>query len=430
MGSRRIRLGHAIVAAGMAFCLCTPVARAAGPDATRFGHAMEVGDLRAAARWLDEGLDPDFEADSLGTGLMIGAWEGNIPLMELFLSRGADINHVSRISEQALMLAAWKGHEHAVRWLVEHGAEVNRAGKQWSALHYATFAGHEGIFRFLLARGADVNARTTNDSTALMLTARQGHEDLARLLLQAGADPKPANDWGDTALTWAMSNRNLRIARLVAAALDAVPDAVTPPSFAEAVQAPPGTFAAPAGSVPAPPEIDDLLQRLRLAEAQRRPTKDLRRELFEAIARFKAEATPAATAAKQAAAPPKALVVTAKRAGAGRERAELVYDHANAVGAPESAGVSEILARIRQAQAQRKPVGELREALFAAVTRFKGERPALAEAQSRPSDVSEILQQLQQAEATGRPVEELRSALREAVERFKRAGPAPGEPAR
>ena len=384
MGGTRIRLGYAMAAMVTLLYLCVPLAHAAAPDATRFGHAMEVGDLRAATRWLDEGLDPDFEADSFGTGLMIGAWAGNIPLMELFFSRGADINHVSRISEQALMLAAWNGHGDAVRWLVEHGAQVNRAGKQWSALHYATFGGHQDIVRFLLDRGADVNARTTNDSTALMLTARQGHEDLARLLLQAGADPRPVNDWGDTALTWAMSNRNLRIARLVATAQDELPaDAATPPSFAEAVQAPPGTFAAPAGSVPAPPEIDDLLQKLRSAEARGQPTRDLRRELFEAIARFKEDGTPAAAAvaAKRAgnAALPKALVVTAKRASVGRERAEMVYDRSNAAGAPDSAGVSEILARIRQAQAKGKPVAELRSALREAIERFKKEGPAPGE---------------------------------------------------
>lgn len=383
MSSTRVRMGHAIVTVAL-FCLGAGLAGAAGPDATRFGHAMEIGDLRAATKWLDEGLDPDFEAASLGSGLMIGAWEGNIPLMELFHGRGANVNHVSRIGEQALMLAAIRGHDKAVRWLLEHGAEVDRAAKQWTALHYATFAGHEEIVRALLARGADVNARTPNDSTALMLTARQGHERLARLLLDAGADPKPINDWGDTALSWAMSNRNLRIARLVAAAADGVPaEAATSATFAQAVQAPPGTFAAPAGSLPAPQEIDDRLRGLRLAEARGEPTDAPRRALFEAIARFKADATPSAVASKpsRGARRPKALLVTAKRTGG--ERAELIYDKGkagDAVRAAESADVAEILAKIRQAQAQRKPVGELRNALREAVERYKSASPtAIAE---------------------------------------------------
>lgn len=367
-------LRHAALAAAL---MMAATAQAAPPDPVRFGNAMEVGDLRAAARWLAEGLDPDFEAHSLGTGLMIGAWEGNIPQMELFLGHGANINFVSRTGEQALLMAAWKGHANAVRWLVEHGADVNRTAKQWTALHYATFAGHETIVRYLLAQGADVNARTTNDSTALMLSAREGHEKLARLLLETGADPRPANDWGDTALTWAMGHRNLRIARLVSAALDALPlETAAPPSFAEAVKAPPETFPAPVGSVPAPPGIAAILEKLRAAELHGHPTKALRQSLHDAIARFKADLPPAVAATRRgnttATNPPKALVVTARRAEAGRERAEFVYGK-NAATPPHSADVSEILARIRQAQAQGKPVGELRQALRDAVERFKGE---------------------------------------------------------
>jgi hypothetical protein len=93
------------------FCLiafnCSAPAFAATPDPVRFGNTIEMGDLHAAGTWLDQGLDPDFTADRLGSGLMIGAWEGNIPMMELFLRHGADINFVNTAGEQALMLAAW-----------------------------------------------------------------------------------------------------------------------------------------------------------------------------------------------------------------------------------------------------------------------------------------------------------------------------------
>ena len=119
-----------------------PVRAADLPDATRFSIAIERGDLALAREWLDDGLAPDFEGGVIGTGLMIGAWEGNIPMMELFLSRGADINKVNSFGEQALLHATWKGRLEAVRWLVERGARLNREGKEWAALHYAAFAGH------------------------------------------------------------------------------------------------------------------------------------------------------------------------------------------------------------------------------------------------------------------------------------------------
>ena len=195
-----------------------PLRAATLPDAARFTVAIENGDLSAAREWLDAGLAPDFEGRVIGSGLMIAAWEGNVPMMELFVSRGADINKVNTVGEQALQHAAWKGHLPAVRWLVEHGASVNRQGKEWAALHYAVFAGHAEVVSYLLEQGADINALSTNGSTPLMMAAREGQETIAKRLLTAGARRDIVNEWGDDALRWAMRHNNLTIAREIAGA--------------------------------------------------------------------------------------------------------------------------------------------------------------------------------------------------------------------
>jgi hypothetical protein len=408
--------------AALALSVCASAALALPPDRTRFGVVIERGDLVTAEKWLDEGLDPDFEADRIGTGLMIGAWEGRIDIMDLFLRRGADIERVSRIDEQALQLAAWKGHLQAVKWLLARGAKVDRGGKHWSALHYAAFNGHDEIVRLLLAHGANVDARTTNDSTALMLAAREGHERIARALLDAGADPRPVNDWGETAFTWAMRYRNLRIAKLVAAAADAMPPEATPPSFAAAVSAPPESFGAPTRSLPAPPDVAAILDQIRAAEAQNQPTEALRESLHQAIARLKEGSSMMLVQERARPAAPKALVVTAKRGGAGAERAELVYENRGA-SAPGEREVGEALQAVLASQARGEPAPELRRALFDAVARFKGERPAVVEAKLESGSVGEIMERIREARAQGRPTEDLRRALREAVERFKRGEP-------
>ncbi len=288
---------------------------AALPDPVAFGVAVELGKVEAARGWLDEGLPPDAEADRIGSGLMIGAWEGNIAMMELFLSRGADIHHVNRHGEQALQLAAWRGQIESVRWLLDHGASVSRAGRAWSALHYAVFAGHDAVARLLMARGADINARAPNDATVLMMAAREGREDMARVLVAAGAGPRLKNDRGDTAFSWAMRNGNLRIASLVS----------PPEEFAEAVKAPPERYVPPRKSVPAPSEITRLLKQLREAEAAGQPTEALRQALMGAIDKFRREAKPADKAGLAGAkvSRGKALMITASRSGGG-ERAEVV----------------------------------------------------------------------------------------------------------
>ena len=225
------------------------------PDPVTFSIAIERGDLRLAREWLDAGLAPDFEGQAIGSGLMIGAWEGSIPMMELFHSRGADVNKVNRLGEQALLHAAWKGRTDAVRWLVEHGARLNRAGKEWSAVHYAAFAGHEEIVRYLLERGADANARSTNGSTPLMMAAREGHEEIATRLLSAGARTDIVNDWNEGAAQWAMRHNNVRIARLIAGA-----------EFAQMAARPPASNAPAVRSQPVPDRVDLLLAQARRLE--------------------------------------------------------------------------------------------------------------------------------------------------------------------
>lgn len=186
------------------------------PDRVTFSVAIERGDMAQARAWLDAGLPPDFEGDMIGSGLMIGAWEGSIPMMALFLERGADVNQVNAHGETALLHAAWKGQLAAVRWLLARGAQPNRPGKQWSALHYAAFAGHADIVSYLLAQGTDVNALSPNGSTPLMMAAREGKAAIATILLVGGAQGAIINDNGENAVRWAMRSNNVHIAREIA----------------------------------------------------------------------------------------------------------------------------------------------------------------------------------------------------------------------
>lgn len=362
-------------------CLALPPADgavAAPPDPVAFGAAVELGDVNAARRWLDEGLDPNMTADRIGTGLMIAAWEGNLAMMELFLTRGADVNATNRHGEQALQLAAWRGRTEAVRWLLDHGASINRVGKEWSALHYAVFAGHGEIARLLMERGAEINARAPNDATVLMMAAREGREELARRLIDAGADPRLTNDRGDTALSWAMRYGNLRIAKLVSSSA----------LFSQAVQAPPEDFGPARKSVPAPPDIGDLLEKLRLAEAGGKPTAALRQALMEAIDRFRKESTPLVAKGKKkrsGVGQRPMLLITASRASGG-ERVELVSGE----------------------QKKTEPAAPETPA-----------RRSWNYDEGRLVELTDAMRQLQEAEQLGRPTAQLRRAVQEAYQRMK-----------
>jgi hypothetical protein len=246
--SRRIVWRHstsALAALCVALLLALGGADAAAvapPDPATYGARLEAGDVAKAREWLAAGLDPDTVADRIGTGLMIGAWTGDLEMMKLYLARGADVNKANAVGEQALMHAAWRGNLAAVDLLLASGARVNNAPMRWSALHYAVFAGHRDVMARLLERGADIDARSTNGSSVLMMAVYEGHEALARELLARGADRSVKNDRGDGALEWAFKFRRLGIARLVASR----------DQFAAAANRPAASWGAPVRSVAQP----------------------------------------------------------------------------------------------------------------------------------------------------------------------------------
>lgn len=336
----------------------TTVRAAELPDAAGFSVAIERGDLALAREWLDAGLSPDFEGRVIGTGLMIGAWEGNIAMMELFLARGADINKANALGEQALLHAAWKGRLEAVRWLVERGARLNRQGKEWAALHYAVFAGHAEVVSYLIERGADINALSTNGSTPLMMAAREGREAIAKTLLAAGARSDIVNERGDDAVRWAMRYNNLQIAREIAGR----------ERFAQAAARPAATWGPPVRSQAVPDRADLLLAQARKMEAAGR--RDDALKLYRAALAAIRQADAAAAKSTGVARAATGMVITARRDKPDAQSAALSYatpaveprdaaNTANAAAAPDQA--DDWLRRARELEA----AGRRKEALQA-----------------------------------------------------------------
>jgi hypothetical protein len=293
--------------------LAAGLAWAAGlPDRVTFSVTIERGDVAQARVWLEEGLPADFAGDVIGSGLMIGAWEGNIPMMDLFLGHGADVNQANAHGETALLLAAWKGRMDAVRWLLARGAQVNRPGKQWSALHYAAFAGHADIVSYLLTQGADANALSPNGSTPLMMAAREGRAAIARQLLAAGARGAIVNDNGENAVLWAMRNNNPDIARSIAGSKD----------FAAIAERPAASWGRAVRSRQVPDQADQLLAQARKMEAagQRDAALKLYRTALAEIR--KAEKAAGKTATPRAVT---GLVISAQRGDPAAQSAGLRY---------------------------------------------------------------------------------------------------------
>jgi hypothetical protein len=363
----------------LGLCLLAGQALAELPDQVAFSWAVERGDIAKVRTWLDEGLDPEFFGQQFGTGLMNAAWYGNIEMMKLFVERGANPQRVNRNGEQALQLAAWNGHLEAVKWLLEHGATVNRDGNDWGALHYAVFNGYPDVARYLIERGANVNAPSPNGSTPLMMAAREGREELAKLLLETGADTKSKNDWGDTALTLAMRYDHYHVGKIIS----------SPEEFEIAVKAPKEDFGVSSRSASAPSEIEELLTKIREAEAAGQSSEQLRAQLRQRINEMRAQSVAQRQARRPAPLPyqPNSIVITARRNQFGGERAQIAAKGRTVKKAstsvpvrkgkttpvikvtsdnrdPVQARIAELMRQIRLAEAQGRPAQALRQELY------------------------------------------------------------------
>lgn len=146
-------------------------------------EAAALGDEAALVRELD--ADPALVYGVSGDGfspLGLAAFFGHAGVAEALLSRGADVNAVSRnaMGVQPLHSAVAGGHGGLARALVMAGADVNATQQGgFTPLMAAAQNGDAGLVLFLRQRGADADAITADGRRAADFAREEGHAVLA-----------------------------------------------------------------------------------------------------------------------------------------------------------------------------------------------------------------------------------------------------------
>lgn len=142
------------------------------------------------------------EVDVNGRTLLhTAAYEGNLDLVNLLISKGANVEAVDRNGQTPLNLASRQGHGTVVATLLSASASVDSTDCEgWTALRSAAWGGHTAVVCLLLDSGAEVNYADKDQRTALRAAAWGGHEDIVLRLLEHGADVNKADNEGRTAL--------------------------------------------------------------------------------------------------------------------------------------------------------------------------------------------------------------------------------------
>ncbi|XP_026474601.1 ankyrin repeat domain-containing protein 17-like isoform X4 [Ctenocephalides felis] len=136
-------------------------------------------------------MDVDSETDSNhDTALTLACAGGHDDLVELLLSRGADIEHRDKKGFTPLILAATAGHDKVVDILLTHNADIEAQSERTkdTPLSLACSGGRYEVVELLLNRGANKEHRNVSDYTPLSLAASGGYVNIIKLLLSHAAE--------------------------------------------------------------------------------------------------------------------------------------------------------------------------------------------------------------------------------------------------
>ena len=139
---------------------------------------------------VNTGLDLDEKDYREFTASSYAAFGGQLEILKLLRSGGADFNvRVFADNQTLLMQASRNNQTEVVDYLIREGVDVNAVDSDlYSTLFYAAGAGNVAIVESLLAAGADIDFLNTEDQRpALYQAIANNRTDIALVLLQRGA---------------------------------------------------------------------------------------------------------------------------------------------------------------------------------------------------------------------------------------------------
>jgi len=150
--------------------------------------AAENGDVKSATSLIAAGADVNYEVPRTANVLLIALMAKQPRVASLLVEKGALVAGKDRAGNTPLHIAAQLGDLDMVKLLISKGADVN-------ARNNKVLGDRLGIF----------NRPQSGEQTPLMVAARANHPDVMRVLVAAGADPKAHANDGSTLLMAAAS---------------------------------------------------------------------------------------------------------------------------------------------------------------------------------------------------------------------------------
>ncbi|XP_077854676.1 ankyrin repeat domain-containing protein 6 isoform X10 [Macaca mulatta] len=150
------------------------------------------------------------------TPLHLAANKGHLPVVQILLKAGCDLDVQDDGDQTALHRATVVGNTEIIAALIHEGCALDRQDKAGNtALHLACQNSHSQSTRVLLLAGSRADLKNNAGDTALHIAAALNHKKVAKILLEAGADTTIVNNAGQTPLETARCHNNPEVALLL-----------------------------------------------------------------------------------------------------------------------------------------------------------------------------------------------------------------------
>ncbi len=126
--------------------------------------------------------------DTQGDTLPLAAIEGRLADVERFLAQGVDPNEAQGRSRPPLVSAVQNGNRPLAELLLARGASATGKPETLTPLHAAVLANRPELLHLLLDHRADVNVLDNTGDTPLTLAAKRGDAAMVKILLARGAN--------------------------------------------------------------------------------------------------------------------------------------------------------------------------------------------------------------------------------------------------
>ncbi len=188
-----------------------------GENRTVLHNAVIEGKKEVAELLIANGAYVDAATNlALHTPLIVAARKGNRDMVELLISKDANVNAADFNAVTPLYNAVVSGDLDTVQLLVSNGADVHAKilGGE-SPLHATAYTGNPRIAELLLANGAEINVADQYGYTPLRRTVDKGNLAIAELLIKKGADIATKDTNGVTPLHVIARTENIALAELL-----------------------------------------------------------------------------------------------------------------------------------------------------------------------------------------------------------------------